>query len=99
MKQKDILLLAISSFALIAAWIMFNIYHNSVTSTISETLSVQISPINPTFDTKTIDAIKQRTQVLPIFNPLVTQGSPSLAAPVQPSATTSAATGGATLSP
>ncbi|MEX2013142.1 MAG: hypothetical protein WD967_01940 [Candidatus Levyibacteriota bacterium] len=89
MKQKDILLLIISSFSLVVFWIAFNIYHNIVTSTIPENLSVQIFPINPTFDTKTIDALKARTQVVPIFNPLTTQ-SVLLPTPTPPPATTSA---------
>ena len=76
MKQKDILLLIISSFSLVVLWIAFNIYHNMVTSTIPATLSIQIFPINPTFDTKTIDALKARTQVAPIYNPLATQSAP-----------------------
>ena len=88
MKQKDILLLIISSFFLVALWIVFNIYHNTVTSTIPQALSVQISPINPTFDTKTINALKERVQVTPIYNPLATQSAP-LEAPTPSPATIS----------
>lgn len=90
MKQKDILLLIISSFSLVVFWIAFNIYHNIVTSTIPESLSIQIFPISPTFDIKTISALKQRTQVAPIYNPLATPSAPIIA-PTPPPATTSAA--------
>ncbi len=81
MKQKDILLLIISSFALVVFWIIFNVYHNFVTSTIPETLTVQITPINPSFDTKTITTIKQRIPVSPIYNPLATQSAIIIPAP------------------
>lgn len=108
MKQKDILLLIISSFTLIVFWIAFNIYHSIVTSTIPETLSVQIAPINPTFDTKTIDALKQRIQVDAIYNAPATQSAatptpnPSIPAAsqsalIQNVSTQSAATSGGTL--
>ncbi len=53
---------------LVLAWVIFNIYHSLVTSTISQTLNLQISPINPTFDKKTIDAIKKRNNVEPIYD-------------------------------
>ncbi len=67
MKQKDIFLFLIPGFILVLAWVVFSIYHNSVTSTISETLSKNISPINPTFDKKTIDDIKNRNLVQPLY--------------------------------
>lgn len=67
MKQRDLLLLLISTFILVVFWIGFSIYHKSVTSTISETLSTQIAPINPNFDSKTIEKIKKRKVIVPIY--------------------------------
>lgn len=67
MKQKDILLILISISIIVLAWIGFSIYHNLITSTIPEVLNVQISPIKPTFDTKTISELKTRTKVEPVF--------------------------------
>lgn len=67
MKQREIYLLLISSFILVVFWVAFSIYHNSVTSTISQTLNVQIIPINPSFDTKTINNIKKRPEITPIY--------------------------------
>lgn len=67
MKQKDILLLVVPLFILIVAWIVFTIYHNLVTSTISESLSVQITPIEGRFDKGTIDSLKRREKFLPAF--------------------------------
>jgi hypothetical protein len=67
MKQKDILLLLIPVTLIVVAWIVFNIYHNSVTSTISGTLNTNILPISPNFDTKTISNLKERERIVPVF--------------------------------
>lgn len=96
MKQKDILLLIISSFALVVFWIIFNAYHNFVTSTIPEALTVQITPINPSFDTKTITALKQRTPVSPIYSPLATQSTTLIAPTTSIISTQSVTTPGGT---
>lgn len=65
--QKDILFLSISFFAIVVAWIAFSLYHSYVTTTISESLQMQIISIAPTFDTATIDALKSREQIKPLF--------------------------------
>lgn len=67
MKNKDILLIVVPSFLLIIAWVAFNIYHNTVSSTIPETLNVQIVPINPSFDSKTIQSLKNRARIEPMY--------------------------------
>ena len=67
MKQRDILFLVISTFVLIAVWIGFSIYHNLVSSTIAMPVKEKIVPIDPTFDTKTIDMLKERKNIEPIF--------------------------------
>lgn len=67
MKQKDIIILIVPSFILIIAWIIFSIYHNSVNSTISSALNIQITPIKSTFDTSTISKLKQRQSVTPTY--------------------------------
>ncbi len=97
MKQKDVLLLIISSFTLIVFWIAFNVYHNIVTSTIPETLNVQISPIDATFDTKTMSALKQRIQVAPIYDPPASK-SAAIPTPTVPPVSQSVAAQGATQS-
>ena len=66
MKRKDILTLLIPSFIFALAWIGFSIYHSVITSTIPESVSTQISPITPDFDTKTIADIKTRKIITPI---------------------------------
>lgn len=67
MKQKDLLILLISAFILVIAWIIFSIYHNSVTSTIPQNLNVQIVPINSDFDSKTIKKLKERENIMPVY--------------------------------
>ena len=66
-QHKDILYIAISSFILTAAWVGFSIYHNWVTTTISETLQVQIQPIDPNFDQDTLQKLKNRQPIAPIY--------------------------------
>lgn len=66
MKQKDILIIAISTFITILAWIGFHIYHATVTTTVSQSLQKQIQPIEGKFDVDTIEAVKKREKVLPI---------------------------------
>ena len=67
MKQKDILLLLIPLFIVNVIWIIFSIYHNSATSTISQSLDLNIKPISPDFDTQTIESLKTREQITPLF--------------------------------
>lgn len=81
MKQKDILLIFITGFILVVIWIGFNIYHNLVNSTISETLGIQIAPIIGSFDTNAITMLKNRKQQLPIYE---LQPSASISATIVP---------------
>lgn len=68
MKQKELLYISISFFIVVIAWIGFNIYHQSATSTISDTLSIQIKPISPRFNTAVIDDLKSRQNIPPLYN-------------------------------
>lgn len=67
MKQKDILIILALLFVFVVAWIGGNIYHSNVTSTISETTNMDISPIMATFDKKTINKLKERQAINPSF--------------------------------
>jgi len=67
MKQKDILIILILLFIVVVAWVGSSIYRSIVSSTISEATNVDISPITPIFDTKTIDKLKQRQKISPSF--------------------------------
>lgn len=76
MKQKYILFLGISLFIGAVLTIVFSVYHASATSTINDALSMQIAPISPDFDKKTIESLKSRTQITPAFVALTTLESP-----------------------
>ncbi len=67
MKQREVLFLVISTFVLIVAWIGFSIYHNLVSSTITAPVEEKIFPIDPNFDTRTIDILRERRSIAPIF--------------------------------
>lgn len=65
MKQRDLIIILVPAFILTVLWVIFNVYHNYVTSTITDPLTYQIIPINGTFDTKAVAEIKQRKRVEP----------------------------------
>lgn len=67
MKQKDILIIIILLFIFALAWIAGGIYHSAVKSTISQSTNQDMSPITPSFDTKTIDKLKERRKIIPSF--------------------------------
>ena len=74
--QKDILYISISSFILVVIWIGFNIYHIQTTTKISQEIQLQLDPIEPTFDYETLNKIKARSKVLPLYE-LQTSVTPS----------------------
>lgn len=65
MKQREIVFIVVSIFVLVIIYTIFNVFHNATFSTISPALSIQIQPIDPSFDLGMIDSIKQRNKVLP----------------------------------
>lgn len=67
MKQKDIITILIPVVLFALAWVVFSIYHNSVASTISNSLNTSILPITPDFDIKTISKLKQREKIDPLY--------------------------------
>lgn len=67
MKQKDILVIIILLFISSLVWIGSSIHRAIVTSTISEEVNKDISPIAPTFDTKTINSLRKRQKIIPSF--------------------------------
>lgn len=67
MKKRDILLFLFSTSILVFAWIGFSVYHNFVSSTITPSQGIQIAPIDPNFDTKTIENLKKRKQITPLL--------------------------------
>lgn len=86
MKQNEILFFLGSILIVVLSWIAFTLVHTSLTSTISATTIQAIVPINGTFDTKTIDAMRIRPQILPVVN-LTSQTAPSVVSTVGPAPT------------
>jgi hypothetical protein len=108
------MIIIIPTFIFVIIWIMLNIYHSYISSTIPETVNVQISPITPSFDTKTISLLKERIAITPEYqlNPLtnlsvtpspvpVSSGSAVIANPIisTNSATQQQASSGGNLTP
>lgn len=67
MKQKDLLILLTPMFIVTILWVIFNIYHNHVTSTITDPLTVQIIPIDGNFNKSSLENIKNRKRTEPLF--------------------------------
>lgn len=67
MKRRDIILLLVSSVILVAAWIIFSIIHQLVSSTVPDTVTQSIAPIQPQFDVPVINTLKIREKVAPVF--------------------------------
>lgn len=61
------LFLIISGFIMVVCWIIFNVFHNANTSTISSSLAADIIPIAPNFDTQTIAQLKLRKKIPPLY--------------------------------
>jgi len=83
MKQKDLLLLLVPLFMLTILWVIFNIYHNYVTSTIKDPLTFQIIPIVGKFDTNAINKIKNRQRINPLYE-IQSRVSPNPSPSVKP---------------
>lgn len=99
MKQRDVLFLSISVFALIVFWIGFNISHNFAVSKISAPIKENIMPISPDFDTKTIEAIRNRQNVEPLYETGVSSTSSSENFPAVTQETSQSSTGSAEVNP
>jgi cytoskeletal protein RodZ len=67
MRKNDILVILIPTLLIVVLWVIFNIYHSFVTTTIPRTVDASIQPINPDFDQKSITDIKSRYEVSPSY--------------------------------
>lgn len=59
------IIILVPAFILTVLWVLFNVYHNYISSTITDPLTHQIIPIEGSFDSDTIEEIKQRKRVEP----------------------------------
>lgn len=62
MQNKDLLTVSIFTLITVISWIVFNVYHAAVTSTISEVQQQLITPLDPTLDTATIQNVRTRIE-------------------------------------
>lgn len=61
MHSKDIFVVAIFTFVTVMAWIVFDVYHASVSSTVTPVQEKLTTPFNPIFDPKTVSQIHARS--------------------------------------
>ena len=66
-KTKDLYFLLSMTLIMVVLWAIFNIYHNLVSSTISEPLTADITQIKPNFDEQVLNKLKTRQEVNPLF--------------------------------
>lgn len=66
-KQQEIIAILVSGFILTCIWIVLNLYHDAVTSTLSQQLNIDIMPITPSFNTGVITELKKRTYIGPQY--------------------------------
>lgn len=66
-KQKETLIILWMTFLTVVVWIGLSIYHIWVTSTISDIDAASILPINPKFDNATINKLKTREIIEPLY--------------------------------
>lgn len=66
-KQKETLVILWMTFFTVVVWIGLSIYHIWATSTIDSIDASAIVPINPRFDTTTLNKLKNREVVEPLY--------------------------------
>ena len=58
--NKDTLVVAIFTLITVMAWIVFDVYHASVTSTVTEVQQSLMTPLDPQFDNQVISKMRNR---------------------------------------
>lgn len=58
MSNKQVLYLSIFTLLTVVAWIVFDLFHATTTSTITPIQEKLIAPLNPTFETEIISRLK-----------------------------------------
>ncbi len=62
MQNKDMLIVSVCTLITVFAWIVFDVYHASVTSNITQVQQQLIAPLNPKFNQLTLERIKAVTR-------------------------------------
>lgn len=60
--NKDMLVISALTVITVMAWIIFDVYHASATSTITEVQMQLISPLSPKLNPEVLNQIHQRTK-------------------------------------
>ena len=68
MKQKDFAIILAPVFLLTVLWVIFEVYQSYTKSTITDPLTIQIVPIDGTFNEKAIDKLKNRDRIEPLYD-------------------------------
>lgn len=61
-RQKDFLILAILTLLTVIAWIVFDVYHSYVVSTITPAMERKIKPFDPEIDVQVIQSLKEKIE-------------------------------------
>lgn len=59
MNNKDMLVISIFTLITILAWIVFDVYHAAVTSTITEVQQQLMTPLNPKLNTQALKNVRR----------------------------------------
>lgn len=69
MGRRNTLLLSILTLITAMGWIVFDVYHASIDTTIPQDVEEKLSPVVPNFDKNIIQKIKERQAVLLLESP------------------------------
>jgi hypothetical protein len=58
-QNKDMLVVSVLTVITVMAWIIFDVYHASVTSTLTEVQQSLVTPLNPKLNSAVISQIHQ----------------------------------------
>lgn len=95
MVKKELIIILVATFIVVMAWIVFDIIHSIKSKrTVSPDLQTALEPIDPNFDTVTLDTISKLSLTPLIIQPIIvpTQAptpAPTLAPTPKPSPTPS----------
>ncbi len=67
MKQRDTVFVLASSAIVVILWIVFSVISKYTSPTVNDVVLSSVTPIEKTFDLATLDQIKKRQKVEPLF--------------------------------
>lgn len=60
MSSKDWLILSVITFLTVAGWVVYDVYHAAITSTVTPVQEELTRPLDPSFNTDVLDSLKGR---------------------------------------